>query len=161
LTLRIVDAGESSFPDGWTDLYRAVASYEGDRWFRVPTDYDGQTLTIRHTPERDVVAYACFAPFTNDHRDALIEAARTSPRASVGEIGRSVEGRPMNVIVFGDQGRPVPRVWIIALQHPGETMAGFCMEGLLGRLFDESDPAANALLAQADVYVVPVMNPDG
>jgi murein tripeptide amidase MpaA len=161
LGLRIVDAGESSFPDGWSDLYRAVASYDGDRWFRVPTEYDGAALTIRHTPEHDVVAYACFAPFPIERRDALIAAAHASPRSFVVTLGKSVEGRPINVIAFGDQGRRVPRVWVIAHQHPGETMAGFCVEGLLGRLFDEGDPVASALLDRAEVYVVPTMNPDG
>src|SRR3954462_1365525 len=57
--LEIVDAGESSFPGGWRDS-RACASYDGESWFRVQTDFDGAGLTIRHTPERDVVAYACY-----------------------------------------------------------------------------------------------------
>ena len=49
--LRIVNAGASSYPTGW-EGYRACASYDGERWFRVPTAYDGEALTILHPPSR-------------------------------------------------------------------------------------------------------------
>jgi murein tripeptide amidase MpaA len=67
----------------------------------------------------------------------------------------------MRAIVLGDQGRPVRRVWIIAHQHPGETMAAWFMEGVAWRLLDEGDPVAAAILERAVVYLVPSMNPDG
>ena len=41
------------------------------------------------------------------------------------------------LLTNGD-GRPV--VWVIARQHPGESMAEWWMEGFLGRLLDPSDP---------------------
>jgi len=53
-SMRLENAGACTYPDGWKD-YRAVASYDRSRWFRVPTRYDGTALTIEHTPERDVV----------------------------------------------------------------------------------------------------------
>jgi murein tripeptide amidase MpaA len=144
-TFQILNAGESSYPGGWWG-YRACASYDGEWWFRVPTEHDGSVLTIRHTPEHDVIAYACFPPYPTERRQALLDRARSSSRASVVQIGASVEGRPMSVIVFGDPARPVRRVWIIAHQHPGETMAAWCMEGMVYRLLDEGDPVAGELL---------------
>lgn len=157
---RILDAGQSSYPGGWSD-YRACASYDGERWFRVPTEYSDGELTLRHTPEGDAIAYACFAPYSTDRTQALLSRARGSARASVITLGHSLEGRPMNVIALGDQGRSVRRVWIIAHQHPGETMAAWCMEGVVDRLLDEGDPVAQALLDKAEIYLVPNMNPDG
>ena len=53
------------------------------------------------------------------------------------------------------------QVWIIARQHPGETMAEWFVEGLIERLIDESDPVARAAVAVADFHIVPNMNPDG
>jgi murein tripeptide amidase MpaA len=159
-TFRIVNAGQASYPGGFWD-YRACASYDGEHWFRVPTEHDGGPLIIHHTPERDVIAYACFPPYPSKRHEALLEKARSSQRASVIELGKSVEGRPMSVLSFGDQGRSVRRVWIIAHQHPGETMAAWFIEGLVFRLLDEGDPAARALLDKAQLYVVPSMNPDG
>lgn len=159
-TFAIVDAGSSSFPGGWSD-YDAAASYDGETWFRVPTDLRGEALVIRHAPARDVVTYAYFAPYPTDRHEALIARADASPRAEVVTLGQSVEGRPLRVVVVGDQQKPVPRVWVIAHQHPGETMAGWCAEGLIERLLDEDDEIANLLLDRAVLYVVPRMNPDG
>jgi murein tripeptide amidase MpaA len=159
-SLQITDAGRSSYPSGWSD-YRACASYDGETWFRVPADFDGEALTIRHTPEREVVTYACYAPYSLDRHKALLARARASRGARVIELGKSVEQRPISAIVFGDQERPQPRVWIIAHQHPGETMAGWFMEGVLERLLDEGDPVTAALLDKAEIYLVPMMNPDG
>jgi murein tripeptide amidase MpaA len=158
--MRIVNAGESLYPGGW-DGYRACASYDGEVWRRVPTRYRDGVLTIRHKPRRDVVTYAYFPYYSSDRREALIALARSSRRASVVELGRSVEGRPMRVIVVGDQGRPLRRIWVIAHQHPGETMAAWFMEGMVSRLLDEADRAAAALRRKAVVYLVPSMNPDG
>ena len=52
-------------------------------------------------------------------------------------------------------------LWIIARQHPGETMAEWFVEGMLERLIDGNDPIARALLDTAVLHVVPNMNPDG
>ena len=61
--LRLVNAGGAAYPKGWED-YRAVASYDRQDWFRVPTEFDGEVLTIRHTPEVERVHYAYFAPYS-------------------------------------------------------------------------------------------------
>ena len=136
---RILNARQSSYSGGWWD-YRACASYDGEHWFRVHTEHDGQVLEIHHTPERDVVAYACFPPYPTERHEGLLARVRASGRLGVVELGKSFEGRPMNAVICGDQGRSVPRIWIIAHQHPGETMAGWFMEGVLHRMLDEGDP---------------------
>lgn len=51
------------------------------------------------------------------------------------------------------------KVWAIARQHPGETMAEWFMEGYIERLLDESDPVARAIRRDATFYCVPNMNP--
>ena len=60
---RIENAGEASYTKGW-EGYQAVASYDREDWFRVPTEYSAGVLTIRHTPERDSVYYAYFEPYS-------------------------------------------------------------------------------------------------
>jgi murein tripeptide amidase MpaA len=52
-------------------------------------------------------------------------------------------------------------VWIIARQHPGESMAEWFVEGLIERLVDQSDPVSRRLCERAVLYIVPNMNPDG
>jgi murein tripeptide amidase MpaA len=65
------------------------------------------------------------------------------------------------MLVVGDSAPEKRKVWIIARQHPGETMAQWLMEGLLGRLLDEEDGTARALLENNQFFIVPNMNPDG
>jgi murein tripeptide amidase MpaA len=158
-TIRLRNAAQSTYPHGWED-YRAVASYDRKHWFRVPTSYDGQALTIVHTPERDSVYYSYFEPYSWERHLDLLARAESSGLARVQDIGSSVEGCDMNLIVVGD---PTARkkVWIIARQHPGETMAEWFVEGLLDALLDPANPIVRSLLLHAVFYLVPNMNPDG
>ena len=161
--LRMVfeNAADAAYPDGWPD-YRAVASYDRNHWFRVPgTRYEDGKLFIEHTPERDTIYYAYFAPYSYERHLDLLASAELSPFAQVRHLGDSVEGRGIEAVVVG---RPAPdrtAVWIIARQHPGETMAEWFIEGLLERLLDGADPVARRIREHACLYIVPNMNPDG
>jgi murein tripeptide amidase MpaA len=160
LVLRVANAGEATYPGAWEE-YRACASYDGERWFRVPTTFDGESLEIRHTPRRRLVTYAYFAPYSSARRRRVLGWVDRSPRGGVEALGASGEGRPMSLVVLGDEEKAELRVWIVARQHPGESMAEWFMEGVIEKLLDERDPAASALLERAAVYLVPCMNPDG
>ncbi|MEO7093041.1 MAG: M14-type cytosolic carboxypeptidase [Polyangiales bacterium] len=156
----IKNAGDCTYPDAF-DGYRACASYDGKYWFRVPTTFDGQSLIIEHTPKADTVSYAYFAPYGVDRRERLLKRARRAPWMEVDRIGRSVEGRPIDLVTIGEDSDDKRRIWVIARQHPGETMTEWLAEGLIERLLDEDDPLFQPLLERAVFHVVPCMNPDG
>ena len=103
-TLRFENAGACTYPKGWTD-YRAVASYDRARWFRVPTRYDGNVMTVEHTPERDAVWYAYFEPYSLERHQALIGRAGDSPLARTERLGASVEGRDMDLVTLAARKR--------------------------------------------------------
>ena len=154
------NAGRCTYVDGWKD-YCAVASYDHRHWFRVPTAFDGQRLVITHVPERDSVYYAYFEPYSWERHLDLLGRADVSPLARVRDLGSSVDGRDMNLVTVGTPGADKRALWVIARQHPGETMAEWFVDGMLERLLNTSDPVARALLARAVVHIVPNMNPDG
>ena len=156
----LVNAGACTYPRGWTD-YQAVASYDRCDWFRVPTRYDGQVLTIDHTPLRDSVYYAYFEPYSSEQHLNLLGRMDASPFARVERLGRTVDGRDLDAVVLGSQDAAARKIWGIARQHPGESMAEWFVEGMLDRLIDPADAVARQLRAQATLYVVPNMNPDG
>jgi len=158
-TMRFLNAGDSTYPDGWKD-YQAVASYDRKNWFRVPTAFDGNVMTISHTPQFDSVYYAYFEPYSWERHLDLLARAQTSPLVRVEDLGSTVEGRDLNVLVIGD---PAARkkVWVIARQHPGEAMAEWFADGMVEALLDTSNPVAQKLLKHAVFYIVPNMNPDG
>ena len=164
--IRFLNAGQCTYASGW-EGYRAVASYDRERWFRVPTSYRDGVMTVEFTPERDSVYVAYFEPYGWERHLALLGRAEASPRVRVIGLGQTTEGRDIDCLDIGeDRHVDAPRpgrkhVWIIARQHPGETMAEWFVEGLVERLIDDSDPVARAALALADFHIVSNMNPDG
>ena len=158
-TMRILNAGQASYPDGWVG-YQAVASYDRQHWFRVATSYDKGVLSIAHRPEQDSVYYAYFEPYSFERHLDLLGRVAADARVQVQDLGNTVDGRDLNLVVVGDE-KAASKIWIIARQHPGETMAEWFVEGLLDALLDRANPHARALLAQTVFYIVPNMNPDG
>ncbi|SAK62282.1 peptidase [Caballeronia hypogeia] len=168
LVMTFENAAQCAFPEGWRD-YEAVASYDRVNWFRVSTEYDGQVLKIDHTPDFDRIYYAYFEPYSEERHSEFLGAVQQMPLATLTELGSTVQGRPMSVLSlgipdFGDA-EPKKKVWIIARQHPGETMAEWFVEGLVKRLagFGDwaGDPVARSLFERAIFHIVPNMNPDG
>ncbi len=160
----ITNAGQASYPAGW-EGYRAVASYDRDEWFRVPTSYANGRLTVEHTPERDAVWYAYFAPYSIERHHDLIATASCSTLVRHEVAGHSVDGQDIDLLHISDEtlgdAAGKKSCWIIGRQHPGESMAEWLIEGLLDRLLDDNDSVARELLRRADFHVVPNMNPDG
>ena len=133
-TLRFENAGSCTYPQGWVD-YRVVASYDRSHWFRVPTRYEGGVMTVEHTPQHDAIWYAYFEPYSLERHQTLIGRASDSPLARVERLGASVEGRDIDLITIGkDTGASKKTIWIIARQHPGESMAEWFVEGMIERL---------------------------
>lgn len=158
--LHLLNAGEAAYPKGFEN-YQAFASYDREDWFRVPTAFDGRVLTISHRPERNAVWYAYFPPYGLDRHAALLARAQCMQDAVLLPLGRSCEGRDLDAIRIGRPAPGLARVWIIARQHPGETMAEWWMEGFLDAMARVTEPAVAALRRQAVLHVVPNMNPDG
>ena len=138
-TLRIVNAGATTYPDGWRD-YRAVGTIDRRHWFRLPTRFDGSVMTI-DVPAGPPTYVAYFEPYSWDRHLALL-ADCVARGARQRRLGSSLQGRDVDELVVGDGERPV---WIIARQHPGETMAEWFIEGLLQRLLDPADAVAREL----------------
>ena len=159
-TLKIINAGETSYVDGWTN-YRACASYDRKEWFRVPTEYDGKTLTIKHQLEHNNVYYAYFAPYSYERHLDLIGAAQKSALCQVTDLGDTVDGHDISLLTIGEHSGDKKVIWVIARQHPGESMAEWFMEGMIARLIHNQDEVSQELLQKAVFYVMPNMNPDG
>ncbi|WPZ34209.1 M14-type cytosolic carboxypeptidase [Thalassobaculum sp. OXR-137] len=157
LTMTIENAGGSSYPKGWED-YRAVVSEDRANWWRTETRYDGGKLIISHTPETDFAWFAYLAPYTLEQHADLVAFAQASGAARAERLGSTLDGRDMDLLTFGSGPKPL---WIIARQHPGESMAGWFVEGVVEKLCDAQDPVARALLSKATIHLVPNMNPDG
>jgi murein tripeptide amidase MpaA len=159
-TIRFLNAAQAAYPAGW-EGYQAMASYDRVNWFRVPTSYDGKVLTIEHTPGMDSVYYAYFEPYSWERHLELLDRAQMSEHVRMLDLGSTVDGRDLNMLVIGEPSPEKKKVWVIARQHPGETMAEWFVEGMLDALLDPAHPFGRQLLKESVFYVVPNMNPDG
>ena len=119
LRLKIINAGDASYPKGW-DGYRVCTSIDRQTWTRVETNYHEGVLTIEHCPEGQLQWYAYFAPHTHEQHLDLLAHCQLSDHASIDRLGATVDGRDLHRVTLGDGDF---NFWIIARQHPGESMA--------------------------------------
>lgn len=162
--LNIVNAGAASYLEGWEN-YQAVASYDREYWFRLPTSYKDGKLTIVAELECDTIQIAYFAPYSYERHQDLLAAVQTHPLVSVEHLGETLDKRDLTLVKIADgdssSDKSKRNIWITARQHPGETMAEWLVEGLLYSLLDSDNATAKLLLDKANFYIVPNMNPDG
>lgn len=158
--LNIMNAGKASYLAGWED-YQAVASYDREYWFRLPTSYKDGKLTITAELACESIQIAYFAPYSYERHQDLLAAVQVHPLACLEHLGETLDKRDLTLIKVGDGDSKKRSIWITARQHPGETMAEWLVEGLLNSLLDEDSATAKLLLEKANFYIVPNMNPDG
>ncbi|MEK6612331.1 MAG: M14 family metallopeptidase [Gemmatimonadota bacterium] len=89
--------------------------------------------------------------------------AGANPRVSVDTVGRSYEGRPILAVKIGPRGDAAarPNVLFVATHHAREWAATEMALRLIRRLATATDARIDSLVSQRDVWVVPVVNPDG
>lgn len=159
-TLHISDLASSAYPKGW-EGYNVLASYDRQTWFRVDSEFNGDILTFSIALEQPQVYFAYFIPYSYERHLDLLADAQCSPLCELKYLGDTLDGRDMSMLVIGEPGEDKRNIWITARQHPGESMAEWCAEGIIARLLDEQDGLSRALLEKAVFYIVPNMNPDG
>lgn len=156
----IENAGEASYPEAWADG-AVFASVDRITWKLVPTAYDRGGLSFSITPESDILYVALHTPYSTERHLDLISTSLLHPSCSLYATTDTDSSRQVEILKAGRGLQDAPVVWIIARQHPAETMAEWFMEGLLERLLSKDEPVAQELLDRATFYLVPNMNPDG
>ncbi len=161
VTLKITGLGTSAYPDGWPG-YRACVSEDRINWHRAESSYEagaaGGTLTVHYRLASDAAWFAYFAPYSLERHHDLVAQAANCEGVLLRQLGLSLDGRAIDCLEMGTGDKPV---WLIARQHPGESMAEWWMEGALEMLTDASNVHARKLLAACRFHIVPNINPDG
>ena len=161
LVLRLTGLKASAYPGGWPG-YRAAVSEDRQSWLRAASEWDeaadGGTLTIRYTPVSDIAWFAYFAPYPIERHHDLVAEAALAEGVDYRCLGASIEGQPIDCLEMGEG---ETQVWLIARQHPGESMAEWWMEGAIECLTDPADPVGRVLRRKCRLHLVPNCNPDG
>lgn len=152
--IKIINLEQTAYPEAW-DGYQACLSTDGETWVRTKTTRDGNHLCMAFKAETSQVTLAYYAAYPYSRHQALIESLKNKSPFTVDVLGKTSQGRPLDLVTVG-WGKT--KIWLIARQHCGETMAEWFMEGLVESLGQKE---SKSLLNAATFYLVPNMNPDG
>ena len=158
--ISIINAGDCSYTGGWPN-YDVCTSWDRSDWFRTPCSYENGVLSFEINMSQNSVYFAYFTPYSHERHLDLLSWAQGDSRVTNETLGQTLDGRAMSMLRVSESESPKRKAWVIARQHPGETMAEWFIEGFLHSLLDENNPAARKLLADTAFFVVPNMNPDG
>ncbi|NVK26022.1 MAG: carboxypeptidase family protein [Gammaproteobacteria bacterium] len=156
--IKLVNAGKVTFDKAWQG-YCVFVSYDNDTWFTLPTTFDGKSLVIEHNSVASVTYYAYFVPYSLERQLALEERLSQNKHFELSNIATTLNGNQVTMFSIGDMQAHKKNVWLIARQHPGESMAQWISEGIVNELSDIE--RHQGLFDNVNVFVVMNMNPDG
>ena len=131
----------------------------GDPSADSPVDRLGSRLRVRVKLDGPSLYLARLEPYRLSDLDRLLDEVRKNPRAEVADVGRTVEGRPLEIVRVGDPEAP-RRVLLRARAHPWEPGGNWVVQGLIRSLLAD-DPVSRRCLQRYCVYVMPMANKDG
>jgi len=135
-------------------------SHDGRKWTAMPTEkLEGNLIRFRVHMDADSLYVARLEPYRLSDLERLLADIRGHPLVEVTPIGRTVEGRPLEIIRVGRADAP-HRVLVRARAHAWEPGGNWVVEGLVRSLL--ADDAENRRYLQSYcVYVMPMANKDG
>jgi len=98
-------------------------------------------------------------PYRVSDLNRFMDEIKASPLVKIGAIGKTVQGRDLEIIRVGRDVAP-NRVFIRARAHPWEPVGNWVVEGLVRRLL-KGDADAEKFLARYSVCILPMANKDG
>jgi len=142
------------------ELKTAVISQDGRDWRAVPLESlpeNRARLTLRMPGPRLYVARV--EPYRLSDLDQLLASIGNDRRVEIDSIGRTVEGRELEIVRIGDP-RARYRVFLRARAHPWEAGSSWVAQGLIRRLLRD-DELSRKCLDRYCAYVLPMANKDG
>ena len=142
------------------ELKAAVISQDGRNWKSVPLQGlpDNRVrLTVEMPGPRLYVARV--EPYRLSDLAHLLETISTNPLVKIEAIGKTVEGRPLEIVRIGNP-HTQHRVFLRARAHPWEAGSSWVVEGLISRLLQD-DELSKKWLGFYCVYLLPMANKDG
>lgn len=137
-----------------------MISPDGRQWRPIPIK---QTPEGRLEIEVDLpgprLHVARVEPYRLSDLDRLLEEIKNHPAVEITPIGRTVEGRPLEIIRLGNPAAPY-RVFLRARAHPWEAGTSWVAQGLIRRLLRD-DAEAQQYRSHYCVYLLPMANKDG
>jgi lysophospholipase L1-like esterase len=142
------------------ELKVAVVSPDGKAWKPIPLErLAGDRVRLTVTMPGPSLYVARVEPYRLSDLETWLNAIATRPIVEITPIGRTVEGRRLEIVRVGRPKAPY-RVFLRARAHPWEPGGNWVVQGLVDRLLKDDLEAAK-FLERYCLYVLPMANKDG
>ena len=142
------------------ELKAAVTSQDGRHWQPVPLEsLPGNRVRLNIQMPGPKLYVARVEPYRVSDLGQLLAAIRTNRLVQIEAIGRTVEGRDLEMIRIGHEPAPY-RVFLRARAHPWEAGSSWVAQGLIRQLL-RGDDLSQEYLSRYCVYILPMANIDG
>ena len=141
--------------------HKVVYTYDHKCFYRHSTTLNEKQnyITWNFTPKKNKIWFSYYVPYSRDRVYKLNK--KISNRNDVSKIilGKTSLNNKIELLRFG---KGLKHIFIIARQHPGETIGSWMLEGFLKALFySKFTNQTKKLLETFTFHVIPMVNPDG
>lgn len=142
------------------ELKAMVVSEDGRKWKSIATkSIPTNRIQLEIEMPGPTLDVARVEPYRLSDLSKFLESIRDNPLVQIRRVGKTVEGRELEVVRIGNPGAP-HRVFLRARAHPWEPVGNWLTEGLVHRLL-KGDDDAKKYLQRYCVYIMPMANKDG
>ena len=135
-------------------------SRDGKRWKVIPAEFlEGNLLRLQVQLEGPSLYLARLPPYRPSDLERLLDEIRSHRLVHIKPIGKTVEGRRLEIVRVGDPQAPYG-VLLRARAHAWEPGGNWMVQGLIRALLKD-DETSRACLTRCCVYVLPMANKDG
>ncbi|WP_396637962.1 M14 family metallopeptidase [Maribacter sp. R77961] len=136
--------------------YKPINEGEGDFGIKAAPEFVELKINIGKEP----IWISAQELYTSKRIKNWVDSLASKPFISTYEIGKSTENRAMNLMEIKANTNTKKAVMIISRQHPPEVTGFLAMKSFIETIAGESQQAKE-FRKKYDIFVVPLMNPDG
>jgi len=118
-----------------------------------------ENITMKLSVNTDTLWVSAQELITSSVVDTWTNKLMTNTYVSKSAIGKSNQGRPVNLLKIGES-NDQRMIMVISRQHPPEVTGFLAMQAFIETLCADTD-LAKRFRARYNTYVVPLVNPDG
>jgi zinc carboxypeptidase len=135
-------------------------SDDGKKWRAVPLEVlPDHRLKLTARIETSTLWVARTEPYRLSDLEALLSSIRANPMVEITPIGKTAEGRQLEIVRIGSDRAP-NRLLLRARAHAFEAGGNWVVQGLIRKLLS-GGADARKYLDQYAVYILPMANKDG
>ncbi|MGV3599844.1 MAG: M14 family zinc carboxypeptidase [Dyadobacter fermentans] len=143
-----------------SDRSRYVVSFDNKKWeSRSVKALPGRRMQFSLKMEAPHAYIASVEPYRISDLDKMLARIGRSKLAGITTIGKTAEGRPLEIIRIGNENAP-KRLFLRARAHAFEAGGNWTVEGLVEKLLS-NDEDSKRYLKRYCVYILPMANKDG